>query len=224
MIHLPRDCGGRRAPRAAEGADGQRRCEAITLRDASRCGAANDCVHDVARWRDVSPATPQRLPLPKFRAHLSVREQGSVAAGVEAELLSLVANGVVEVKHGRESSLAFGTARSLGVVPSASSPEMGVRVALTITLAEGSPPSIRHLEIDLPGKATLVVPPAQFVGAVVAARPAGRGDAIAVSLAGTISSASHVYDVKLGVETFIADVIDIGAQTLLDRSDGDQSP
>ena len=73
------------------------------------------------------------------------------------------------------------------------------------------------------GAAPQVNPGMCGVGAFEA-RPAGRGDAIAVSLAGTISSASHVYDVKLGVETFIADVIDIGAQTLLDRSDGDQSP
>jgi len=209
---------------AAEGSDGRLRCEAITLRDASRCGAASACARDVARWRDVSPAAPQRVPPPKIVAHLSVRERGSGAASVEAPLRSLVAQGVVEVKHGREISLAFGTARSLGVVPSASSPEMGLRVALALTLAEGSSPSLRHLEIDIPGKATLVVPPAQFVGTVAAARTAARGDAISVSLVGTISSVPHVYDVKLDMETFIVDVIDIDAQRLLDRADGERSP
>lgn len=209
-------------------------CEALVLRNPAKCDALLPnqrpaCRREVARWASVLSAPLEGLdPLPRPRAKLVVRGASGTPdpPSTEVDLSADFARGVVVVT-GRESVLTGQRMRvELGsVVESeaariAASPQKRTRVGLAVVFeakkdgagakAEPAVASARQekLELELPGEAPLVSPPATCDCKLTTARAADRrGGEVAVTLEGTLSGGGRSHAVKLDVVTFVRDVV-----------------
>ena len=199
---------------AGELRDRRGRCEAIAQRDDARCrslGAGSQaCVRDVARWRSsVSPSSGGGSP-PKVAARFALQVSPPGDAGrVAVDLRALAERGVVLViEPAGEAVCQVGLPRELGGAPIATSPEMGPRIAFTLARARDGAARLRHLEIESPGNATLVLPPLRLEGKATMTPAGKRGDAITLRVEGKVEATPRAYEVEIELETFIEDVID----------------
>jgi len=221
----PRLCAGE--ARAAQ----RGTCEALVFRDPAKCDALlptqrPQCRREVTRWASVLSAPLEGLePLPRPRAKLVVRGASGTADPPSPEIdpSADFARGVVVVV-GRESPLAgqrmrveLGSVAESEIARIAASPQKRPRVGVAVvfeakkeTSAKSELPvaSLEKLELELPGEAPIVSPPATCDCKITTARaPDRRGGEVAVSLEGRLSSAGRTYDVKLDVATFARDVV-----------------
>jgi hypothetical protein len=191
------------------------RCEALTARDDARCGAFAAgkavCVRDVARWK-TAIVTPARANAPQklgARVAVSSADPAFDAGRIDIDLRSIAEAGVVLVaEHADELTCQVGVPRESGAAPLAPSPEMGARLAFAFAIARDGSASLRHHELELPGRAVLVAPPLHFDGNVVVTKARTRGDPLTITLHGKVVAAPRSYDVQIDLETFIEDVID----------------
>ncbi len=200
----PRVCaGGARGDRAA--------CEALVLRDPGRCGGDAACMRDAARWKNALPEAKFALGTPATtRAKLVVHGVEGTADPpvVETDLGGDVARGVVVVQDFAGDHLTLGAAREVGATVFAPTPLQRARLSLAIVVAGDKPPAIDHLEVTVPGSATLVVPGARWSGQVkVTKLDATRGGEVSLVLDGTIGAAPHAYAIHAEATTFVRDVV-----------------
>lgn len=206
---------------AAESGERKARCEAVTTRDDARCTAQGAgkgaCVRDVARWKSAL-AAPASAEAPfKVGSHATVSTGGALGDGgrIDVDLRPLAAAGVVLVREpSGEVSCEVGVAHESGAAPLAPSPEMGTRLAFALVATREGNATLRHLELALPGRAMLVVPPLHWEGDVTMTPAKKRGEAVTIRAHGDIGATPHSYDVEIEVETFIEDVIDRNSSTL----------
>jgi hypothetical protein len=131
------------------------------------------------------------------------------AGGVDVDLRSVAAAGIVLVREpSGETSCEIGRAHESGAAPLAPAPEMGAKLAFAVTVAKDGAPKLTHLELAIPGRAMLVVPPLHWDGSVAVAGEKRRGEPLTIRAHGNVGASPRSYDVEIEVETFIVDVID----------------
>jgi hypothetical protein len=187
-------------------------CEALVLRDGSRCGADAACARDAARWKNALPAPASSdlgRPLASVATLVVHGAEGTAEPPVpETDLAGELARGVVIVQDFAGAHLALGAAREVGTTVFAPTPLQRTRLSLAILVGGDKPAAIEHAEVAVPGAATLVLPGARWDGALkVTKLEAKRGGEVALVLEGTLGAAPHAYAIKAQVTTFVRDVV-----------------
>jgi hypothetical protein len=217
----PRLCAGE--PRAASRVT----CEALVTRDAARCDALLPaqrplCAREVARWRSVLSAPLEGLErLPPVRAKLTLRGAKGTPdpLSTEVDLAEDFARGVVVVSGGADRARPFAarTRIELGAVVESESARFAAslqkrpRIGLALIVSPGPNDAqlgaLQKVELELPGEAPIVSPPASCDCKIEALRvAASRGGEAAIVLAGTLASGTRSYEVRLDLSTFVRDV------------------
>jgi hypothetical protein len=206
-------------------------CDALVTRDAAKCDSLLPthrplCQREVARWKSVLAAPLDGLEkLPVVKGKISLRGVSGTAdpPTPDVDLSADFARGAVVVT-GRESALAgAGTQRlrvELGTLVEseaariAASPQKKTRVGLATVMESSSAKdakqsgTIQKLELELPGEAPIVSPPASCDCKVTTARASTqRGGEIAIIVEGTVSAAGKSYKITLDLVTFVRDVV-----------------
>lgn len=208
-------------------------CEALVAQDPSKCAQLLPahralCEREVARWRTVLAPPLEGLPkLPTPRAKLVVH--GAAGAtnpadtpSVDVDLTADFIRGVVVVT-GRESSMSnipprarieLGTVVESEAARIAASPQKRARIGLAVVaeLGKTEKATVQKLELELPGAAPIISPPASCDCRLTKFHAATeRGGEVAIVLDGTVSGAGQSYKVTLDLVTFARDVISEGA-------------
>ncbi|HVJ93625.1 MAG TPA: hypothetical protein VM580_27675 [Labilithrix sp.] len=210
-------------------------CEAMVLRDPSKCETLMPnhralCQREVARWAGVlMPPLEGLEKLPIARGKLSIHgASGTPDPPVpEVDLSADFVRGVVAVtSHGR-IRVELGTVTESEGARIAASPQKKARVGLAMVIDAAaadvgakqarrpelankdiSQGVLQKLEIELPGEAPLVSPPATCDCKITTARAAStRGGEAAIVLSGTVSGGNRTYTVSIDVATFVRDVL-----------------
>lgn len=207
-------------------------CEAMVARDPSKCDVLLPshralCQREVARWRSVL-APPleglEKLPVPRGKLVVHGVSGTPDPSMPEVDLSADFARGVVVVT-GRESlgkaqrmRVELGTVVESETARIAASPQKRPRVGLAVVLEGGGAPSkkdtptmsaqVQKLELDLPGEAPIVSPPASCDCKFTTTKAASqRGGEVALVLEGTLSFGGRSYKLALDVSTFVRDVV-----------------
>lgn len=194
-------------------------CEAMVARDPAKCDVLLPnqrplCKREVARWRSVlSPPLEGLEKLPVPRGKLTVRGVSGTPDPLttEADLSQDFARGVVVVTARERMRIELGTVVESEAARIAASPQKRPRVGLAVILepTKKEPrPVLQKLEIELPGEAPIVSPPATCDCKITTANAAAtRGAEAAIALEGTLSSGGRSYKIGIDVSTFVRDVV-----------------
>jgi hypothetical protein len=212
----PRLCTGE--PRTAVRAT----CEAMASQDAPRCDVllpndAPSCRRELARWRTLLAAPLSGLPkLPGARGKLIVKGEAGTPnpPTTEADLASEFARGGVVVTSRDRSRIELGMIGESETSRIAPSPIRRARLGIAVLFEPGAKPGdppkpvLERLELEVPGEATLVHPPAQCDCRITTARvDRTRGGELALALQGTLSSGNRTYKIDVDLATFVRDVV-----------------
>lgn len=206
-------------------------CDALVTRDPAKCDSLLPthrplCQREVARWRSVlAPPLEGLEKLPVVKGKISLRGVAGTPdpPTPDVDVGADFARGAVVVT-GRESVLAGAGAHRLRVeigtlVESeaariAASPQKKTRVGLATVIESSSAKdakqsgTIQKLELELPGEAPIVAPPASCDCRLTTARASTqRGGEIAIVVDGTVSAAGKSYKIALDLVTFVRDVV-----------------
>ena len=200
-------------------------CEAMATRDPARCDALLPnqrplCKREVARWRAVlAPPLEGLAKLPAPRGKLTIRG----AAGTpdppttEVDLAQDFARGVVVVTARERMRVELGSVVESEAARIAASPQKRPRVGLAFVLEPGKTeprPVLQKLELELPGDAPVVSPPATCDCKITTARVSNvRGGEAGIALEGTLTSGGRSYTIGLDLSTFVRDVVPESAGT-----------
>jgi hypothetical protein len=195
-------------------------CEAMVARDPAKCDVLIPnqralCQREVARWRPVlSPPLEGLEKLPMPRGRLSIRGTSGTPdpPSTEVDLSPDFARGVVVVTARERMRIELGTIVESEAARIAASPQKKSRVGLAMILEpakkDAPRPVLQKLELELPGEAPLVSPPATCDCKITTARAlATRGAEVAIVLDGTLSSGPRSYKVTIDLATFVRDVV-----------------
>lgn len=214
----PRLCAGE--PRSVQRAT----CEAMILREPARCDALLPnqrplCQREIARWRSVLAAPLEGLEkLPSVRGRLTLRGAGGTPdpRTTEVDLGADFARGVVVVTAGSQAvqrmRIELGTVVESEAARIAASPQKRPRIGLALILEPGKKdaprPVLQKLELELPGEAPIVSPPASCDCKITMARvAAARGAEAAIVIDGTLTSGTRSYTIGVDLATFVRDVV-----------------
>ncbi len=200
-------------------------CEAMATRDPARCDALLPnqrplCKREVARWRAVlAPPLEGLAKLPAPRGKLTIRG----AAGTpdppttEVDLAQDFARGVVVVTARERMRVELGSVVESEAARIAASPQKRPRVGLALVLEPGKTeprPVLQKLELELPGDAPVVSPPATCDCKITTARVSNvRGGEAGIALEGMLTSGGRSYTIGLDLSTFVRDVVPESAGT-----------
>lgn len=201
----PRLCVGesRAAPRAT--------CEAMVHRDAARCAGLLPnqkaaCEREVERFKSVlSPPLEglDKLAVPSAKLRLT---GGDAGAGVDADLTSDVAGGVVVVTERERSRVEMGSLVETELAHLAAAPLRTARMSLA--LLGDAKPVLQRVELIVPGEAPYVSPPAQCDCRISKVKLAPtRGAEVTFFIEGKLVSGSRAQPFALDVKTFVRDVV-----------------
>lgn len=195
-------------------------CEALVAREPAKCDALMpnqraSCQREVARWRSVlSPPLEGLAKLPAPRGKLAIRGVSGTPdpPATEVDLASDFTRGVVVVTAGERMRVELGTVVESEAARIAASPQKKPRVGLAVILEPGKKdeprPVLQKLELELPGEAPIVSPPATCDCTITTARVAkARGAEVAIALEGTVSNGSRAFKVSIDLATFVRDVV-----------------
>lgn len=194
-------------------------CEAMVARDPAKCDRLLPnqrplCKREVARWRGVlAPPLEGLEKLPTPRGKLSIRGVSGTPdpSTTEVDLSQDFARGVVVVTARERMRVELGSVVESEAARIAASPQKRPRIGLAMVLEPGKTeprPVLQKLELELPGEAPIVSPPAACDCKITAARTtATRGGEAAIALEGTITSGARSYTVKIDLSTFVRDVV-----------------
>ena len=209
-------------------------CEAMVARDPGKCDALLPnqrplCQREVARWRTVlAPPLEGLEKLPAPRGKLTIRGVSGTPdpPTTEADLSQDFARGVVVVTARDRIRIELGTVVESEAARIAASPQKRPRVGLAAVFEPkakdvGGPsarslepgknelhPVLQKLEIELPGEAPIVSPPATCSCKITTARAGtARGTEAAIALEGTVTSAGKSYEIGIDLSTFVRDVV-----------------
>ncbi len=194
-------------------------CEAMVARDPAKCDVLLPnqrplCQREVARWGSVlAPPLEGLEKLPAPRGKLSILGVSGTPdpPTTEVDLSADFARGVVVVTSRDRMRIELGTVVESEAARIAASPQKRPRVGLALILEPGKKearPVLQKLEIELPGEAPIVSPPASCDCKITAARAAStRGGEAAVALEGTITSGGKSYKLGIDLATFVRDVV-----------------
>ena len=215
----PRLCNGE--PRTVQ----RGTCEAMVARDPAKCDVLLPnqrplCKREIARWRAVlSPPLEGLEKLPTPRGKLSIRGVSGTPdpPATEVDLAQDFARGVVVVTARERMRIELGSIVESEAARIAASPQKRPRVGLALVLEPGKKepqPVLQKRELELPGEAPIVSPPAACDCKITTARASNaRGDEVAIALEGTITSGSRSYKVAIDLSTFVRDVVAEAAGT-----------
>lgn len=195
-------------------------CEAMVARDPAKCDALAAsqrplCRREIARWRAVlAPPLEGLEKLPAARGKLTVRGvAGTPDPPIpDADLSADFKRGVVVVTARDRMRVELGTVVESEAARIAASPQRKSRVGLAVlfepTKAEAPRPVLQKLELELPGEAPIVSPPAVCECKITSARVAPtRGAEVAIAIDGTVSTGSRTFKVSMEISTFVRDVV-----------------
>ncbi|MBX3224525.1 MAG: hypothetical protein KF795_28685 [Labilithrix sp.] len=195
-------------------------CEAMVARDPAKCDAltANQrplCQREVARWRSVlSPPLEGLAKLPLVRGKLTVRGASGTPdpPATEVDLASDFSRGVVVVTARERMRVELGSVVESEGARIAASPQKKSRVGLALLLEPSKKdaplPVLQKLEIELPGEAPIVSPPATCDCKITTARvSATRASEVEIAIDGTLSTGSRSFKVSIDLATFVRDVV-----------------
>lgn len=194
-------------------------CEAMVARAPAKCDAlaANHralCRREVARWHAVlAPPLEGLEKLPAVRGTLTVRGVSGAPdpPNPEVDLGADFKRGVVVVTARDRLRVELGTVVESEAARIAASPQRRSRVGLAVlfepTKTEAQRPVLQKLEIELPGEAPLVSPPASCDCKLTARASATRGAEVAIALDGIVSNGSRTFKVAIDLATFVRDVV-----------------
>lgn len=203
-------------------------CEGLVTRDPARCDALlphqrPPCQREVTRWRSVLGAPLEGLPkLPPVRAKLTLHgAQGTPdPPSTEVDLADDFARGVVVVTAGADRG-GTGPARmriELGTVAESEAarfagslqkrPRVGLALIVEPSAKDAPRATLQKLELELPGEAPIVTPPASCDCKITTVRAATeRGGPAALVLDGTLGSGTRSYKITLDLATYVRDVV-----------------
>lgn len=205
----PRLCAGeaRTAARAT--------CEALTARDAARCDVLLPaqrglCQRELARWSGLLSAPLEGLEkIAPARAKLAVHGVNGTAEPLvpEVDLAADYARGVVLVTSAGRARLEVGTLVESEAARIAASPQKRPRIGLAVVV-DDKRTTLQKLELELPGDAPLVSPPMACDCTVkVEKPPAKRGDALVLTLEGTLTTSGRSYKIAFELASFARDLV-----------------
>ncbi|MDF2695879.1 MAG: hypothetical protein K0S65_4262 [Labilithrix sp.] len=216
----PRLCAGE--PRTVQ----RGTCEALVARDPAKCDALSPsqrglCRREVTRWRSVlAPPLEGLDKLPTVRGKLAIRGASGTPdpPSTEVDLAQDFVRGVVVVTARERMRIELGTVVESEAARIAASPQKKARVGLALLLEPAKKdeprPILQKLELELPGEAPIVSPPAVCDCKITTARAsATRGSEVAIVLDGTVTSGSRSYKVTIDRTTFVRDVVADSAGT-----------
>lgn len=191
-------------------------CEAVIAREPARCDALSPqervvCQREVARWKSALPSPLTGLPaLPPASGTLTLEPEAGSPAPPEAtvDLAPELRHGLVVVTGRGRARVVLGALgeSELARIPGALTKR--TRLGLGIAKTGDAPATIEQLELEIAGEAPMVTPTAKCACKVVAASvPTRRGEAVTVSLEGTVTGATRAYRIKLDARSFVRDVV-----------------
>ncbi len=194
-------------------------CAAMVARDPAKCDELLPnqrplCKREVARWRSVlSPPLEGLEKLPAPRGKLSIRGISGTPdpPSTEVDLAQDFARGVVVVTARDRMRIELGTVVESETARIGASPQKRPRVGIATILEPGKKearPVLQKLELELPGEAPIVSPPATCDCKITtASASATRGSEAAIALEGTLTSGTRSYKVGIDLSTFVRDVV-----------------
>jgi len=190
-------------------------CEALLTGDDKKCGEQNHrvCARDVARWKSILAANPPSRATPMAPAKGTLTIHGAEGTPdppqTSADLSVEVARGVVLAHELGGTRLRVGSLQELGVIPHASNPVARPRIGFELLVAH-DPPSdakIEHLELDIPGAVTVVMPSmGGTLKAHVTKLDKMRAGEVQITIDGTAGNPKP-YAVHSEIATFVRDVV-----------------
>ena len=209
----PRLCNGE--PRTVQ----RGTCEAMVTRDPTKCDVLLPnqrplCKREVARWRGVlAPPLEGLDKLPTPRGKLTIRGVSGTPdpPTTEVDLAQDFARGVVVVTARERIRVELGTVVESEAARIAASPQKRPRIGVALIVEPGKKephPVLQKLELELPGEAPIVSPPATCDCKITTGRAtATRGGEAAVAIEGTITSGGRSYAVNIDLSTFVRDIV-----------------
>ncbi len=195
-------------------------CEAMLLGDDKKCAgeARRQCARSVARWKTVLASggdtkRPPPLPAPKGTLTIHGTSGTSDPPETSADLAIEVSRGVVLTRELGGARLRVGSLQELGVVPHASNPVARPRIGFELVVLHDAPSEakIDHLELEIPGELTVVVPSMRAsLTATVAKLDKTRAGEVQLVVEGTVGTAGRAYAVRAEITTFVRDVVGFG--------------
>lgn len=195
-------------------------CAAMVLRDAAKCegllpNQRSACQREVARWKSVlAPPLEGLEKLPLVVGKLVVRGASGTPdpKELETDISPDFSSGSVVVTSRDGMKIELGSLVSSEGARIATAPQKKARAALALLASPGKKdelrPSLQKLELELPGEAPIVSPPAPCDCTITVARvPDRRGGEVRITLVGTLHGLNRNYSVSLDVQTFVRDVV-----------------
>jgi hypothetical protein len=213
---------------AEAGLSARAMCEALTLRDASRCdalapspgSARANCQREFTRWKELLHAPLSGLAaLPTPHGKLSVKGESGTPDPTpsETDLSAEYTHGGVVVTGKERARVELGLLGESDTSRIAPSPHrrarFGVSVILnTSPLARDAKPLLERFELEVPGEATVVYPGVPCDCRLTSTRvDSVRGGEIALAITGTIHAGLKSYRIDWNAVTFVRDVVDEAA-------------
>jgi hypothetical protein len=191
-------------------------CEAILTKSSSACKnlAANDrgnCELEAKRFQSLIQVLHVSPPVSDQRFALDLTGDGESLAPQDShiEFAREVSRGVVLVKEGGTSYIEVGALLRDGGTAFAPTPASRTRVSFAVRVAAGTERgTVERLELEVPGRATMVVPGARFDGLLrVVSLGLSRGSLLQLDLQGTIGVAPNAFRMRLQLRTFVRDIV-----------------
>ena len=206
-------------------------CDAMANRDDTKCDVllpadAPSCKREVTRWRSLlAPPLSGLAKLPVARGKLVVKGDTGTPdpPTTDADLSTEFARGGVVVTSRERARVELGMIGESETSHIAPSPNRRARLGLAVLLDPGATPKdppkplLERLELEVPGEATIVYPPARCDCRLTASQvDRTRGGEIRLQLQGVVGAGTRSYKIDVDLATFVRDVVSetVGSRVL----------